>query len=226
MSTGVAIFAKTIGLSPVKTRLAKGIGRNKAEEFYILSVDAIEESLSNLRNYTNEDIVPYWAIAEEDGYLDDRWKRFKIIWTGEGGLGKRMFNVHADLLDKHDKVIIIGTDIPQLEETTIVEAIINLDKDPENCVIGPAHDGGFYLFGCKNLVKEEIWTSVTYSKEDTLEQLLLKLDNEDISYSFTKMMNDVDDLSDLKSLREALSLIENKWTKSQKKLIDWLEAYR
>jgi len=40
MSVGLAIFAKTPGLSPVKTRLAASIGDEKACEFYQYSVAA------------------------------------------------------------------------------------------------------------------------------------------------------------------------------------------
>ena len=37
MRIGIGIFAKTIGKSKVKTRLAESIGVDKAEEFYRLS---------------------------------------------------------------------------------------------------------------------------------------------------------------------------------------------
>lgn len=225
MSTAVAIFAKTIGLSPVKTRLAKDIGKNKAEEFYRLSVSAIEELLLKVKIESHEKIVPYWALAEEHGVLDEGWKEFQALWTEEGGLGKRMFHISCQLLKKHDKVIMIGTDSPQFERETILTAISKLDEDPETCIIGPAFDGGFYLFGCSRLVAEDIWTSVTYSRKDTLKELLLILDNEDISYSFIKRMGDVDEIKDLKILYEALLLIKNEQTQSQERLMKWLETY-
>ena len=40
---GLGIFAKTAALSPVKTRLAASIGKAEAEQFYHLSVLAIEQ---------------------------------------------------------------------------------------------------------------------------------------------------------------------------------------
>jgi len=39
-ATAIAIFAKTPGLSPVKTRLAKSLGQVAAENAYRLSVAA------------------------------------------------------------------------------------------------------------------------------------------------------------------------------------------
>ena len=70
-----------------------------------------------------------------------------------------------------------------------------------------------------------MWTSVTYSRDDTLKQLLLRLDNEDISYSFIKRMGDVDEIENLKVLYESLLLIKDKQTQSQERLMKWLEPY-
>ena len=47
-----------------------------------------------------------------------------------------------------DKVIIIGSDIPTLTNTDILESIDSLKYN--NIVIGPSHDDGFYLIGIKN----------------------------------------------------------------------------
>ena len=223
MSTAIAIFAKTIGVSPVKTRLAKDIGKDMAEDFYRLSVDAIEELLVTLKTQLGDEVVPYWAVAEENAASDSRWKSFETIWTGEGDLGERLFNISDKLLKKHDKIIIIGTDSPQLVSETILKAIDLLNKNPKNCVIGPAYDGGFYLFGCSNLVSKEIWTNVIYSKNDTLEQLLGELEHKNINHSFIKEMGDVDELEDLKSLYESLCSIRCNQTLSQKRLIKWLD---
>lgn len=223
MSIGVAIFAKTIGLSPVKTRLAKGVGKTIAEEFYRKSVNAIEELMIDLQASVKEEIIPYWALAEEEGIFYDRWKSFEARWTGEGGLGERQFYMTDLLLKKHDKVIIIGTDSPQFESETIIETINKLDKNPDRCVIGPALDGGFYLFALSKLISKEIWTSVTYSKEDTLKQLLSNLDSKNLGYDFLKYMSDVDQVEDLENVYKSLNLIKRP-SYSQSKLSEWIKS--
>ena len=48
-----------------------------------------------------------------------------------------------------NKVIIIGSDIPTLTNTDILESIDSLKYN--NIVIGPSHDDGFYLIGIKNI---------------------------------------------------------------------------
>lgn len=225
MSIAVAIFAKTIGISPVKTRLAKSIGKEKAEEFYKLSVDSIEETMLKLGKETNKKITPYWSVAEKEGVLDSRWKGFNTIWTGEGDLGERLFHVSNKLLKKHKKILIIGTDSPQVDTDILLQSIENLRNKPDNCIIGPAYDGGFYLFGTSFLIDKDIWTSTTYSKNDTLKQLIENLERENIKSHFLKTMGDVDEVGDLKSLYEILSSKKAKLSNSQVNLLNWLETF-
>ena len=66
MKCAIAIFAKTIGLSPVKTRLAVSIGQDKAEQFYRLSIACIEDVLRAVVS-ENPSIFPHWVLAEEEG---------------------------------------------------------------------------------------------------------------------------------------------------------------
>ncbi|AFS79628.1 hypothetical protein DUF2064 [Gottschalkia acidurici 9a] len=223
MSTAIAVFAKTPGLSQVKTRLAKDIGKDTAEIFYEMSVKATEEVLLELKMKSQSSVELYWALAEENGLNHPMWNKFKTIWTGEGDLGKRLFNISDKLLKKHNKVILIGTDSPQIEYELILKTIDKLNENPKNCVVGPAYDGGFYLFGCSYLITENIWTSVSYSREDTLEQLLQKLKNENIYYDFLNKMSDVDKIDDFEALYQYLLLTKGRHLPERAKLFEWLE---
>ena len=48
IKTAVAIFVKTPGLSPLKTRLAAGIGNTAAQEIYNHCVKALTQTLGDL----------------------------------------------------------------------------------------------------------------------------------------------------------------------------------
>ena len=224
MTTALAIFAKTIGFSDVKTRLAKDMGKDRAEEFYTLSIEAIEEMALKLK--AQGDIVPYWALAEKEALTNKKWESFETIWTGEGCLGERQYSVLDRLLKDHSRVVIIGTDSPQFESKTIVKAIDKLKKNPEKCVIGPALDGGFYLFGSAVCISKSTWTNVSYSRKDTLKQLLKELDKDNNTYSFISEMSDVDVIEDLQVLYKDLQLTDNRRTKSQEKLFKWLKSIK
>ena len=76
-------------------------------------------------------------------------------WLGEGyvciaqqgkDLGERMANAfHAAFAEGFQKVLIIGSDSPDLPHELFEEAINALAS--EDAVIGPALDGGYYLIG-------------------------------------------------------------------------------
>ncbi|MGB4101423.1 MAG: DUF2064 domain-containing protein [Alphaproteobacteria bacterium] len=166
MTGALAIFAKTPGLSPVKTRLAADIGVEKAEQFYRYSVKCLEELALTVLRETQGSLVPYWAVGEENGLNHPLWENFDRLWTGDGGLGHRLNYVYAELLKKHDHVILIGTDSPQLSSGRIIEAHDILMKKAGHA-IGPAEDGGYYLYGGHVPLPCDLWLSVPYSVPQT-----------------------------------------------------------
>jgi len=220
MKGAIAIFAKTIGLSPVKTRLAKDLGKEFAEEFYRLSLNATKEIIDNIIQ-NNGTITPYWALAEEEAYNNEYWNDYDILWTGEGDLGNRLNSIYSTLLKKYDYVIMIGTDSPQLEPKVILNAIERINADKNSCIIGPCNDGGFYLFLSAKPISEGIWTNVTYSKDDTLSNLAKQLENNGLNINYLPHYGDVDIINDLEPLMN--DFYENKnLLPNQQILYSWL----
>lgn len=207
----IAIFAKTPSLSPVKTRLAHSIGGDKAEKIYGLCVDSLQETLCNI-----EDIHITWALAEEEAQKHIFWKekQFEKIWTGKGELGTRLHNVYSTLKEKYTNVILIGTDSPQLSIDAILNTIKKLKQD--NAVIGPTHDGGYYLFGSSLEISKSVWEGVQYSTEDTRRKFIKKLKKEVIELETLSDLDTVEDISRI------LNEMPEKKNKSQEKLIDYL----
>lgn len=196
-STAVAIFVKTPGLSPVKTRLAASIGTAAAEEFYKLCAEAIQQTL--IRATQTIDIVPFWAVGEQAGLEHPLWQSFDSIYTGEGDLGERQHHIYQYLQAKYQRVILIGADSPQLSIKHLGDAIAALDS--HQFALGPAVDGGYYLFAGKVPIAKNIWTNVTYSSADTAEQLLAQLP---APATLLDCITDVDTIEDLAILEREL----------------------
>ena len=218
----VAIFVKTPGLSPVKTRLARTIGREAAEEFYRLSVQAVEAVVRR----ASEDgrLVPYWAVAEPDG-LDHRlWRGFARVAQGGGGLGERLAHVYDELIGRHPFVLFLGADSPQISPGILLEAIDTLaDAVGRSLVLGRSHDGGFYLFGGSESLSPDVWCDVPYSQSDTAEELAERLRRIAPVAELPKLC-DVDCAEDLALLREEL------WRLSpilpeQARVLEWVERH-
>lgn len=222
MKCAVAIFAKTVGLSAVKTRLAADIGKHDAEEFYKLSVDCVEAFVAAAGEAFPETVYPVWTVGEEEGVA--RWasRSFPVMWTGEGGLGSRLASVSEHLFSTYDAVMMIGTDSPQLSPALLIDAISRLAGGVSDVVVGPAADGGFYLFASRRPVDRHIWESVTYSKETTLQELVECLDLNEISVSFLQAEQDVDTLADLRVLRERFCSETDLLSPEHVRLRQWL----
>lgn len=220
MSAAIAVFAKTPGLSPVKTRLAAGIGKESAEEFYQLCLAVVEDVLDIAAHRMKTPLIPFWAVAEQNGLEHSAWQNMDRMWTGEGSLGDRLHHVYSTLRKNYNTVLLIGTDSPQICVRHIEQATTHLAKH-SGFVIGKALDGGFYLCGGNVDVAPEIWTETPYSVEITCDVLSKKLSAQsDIHY--LNELSDVDVIEDLRTLlrhRAAMTL------PSQRKLIRWIDEY-
>jgi rSAM/selenodomain-associated transferase 1 len=68
-------------------------------------------------------------------------------------LGTKMMNAIAELLEKkYDKVVLMGSDVPDIQPEDIKNAFELLDEN--DIVLGPTFDGGYYLVGMKRMHRE------------------------------------------------------------------------
>ena len=196
-TSAIAIFVKTPGVSPVKSRLAATIGKQKAEEFFKLSLKATEAVVMESTKRSKGAITPYWAVAEEEQLQNDLWNSFKTISQGAGSLGERLDTVYSNLQKKHENVFLIGADLPHLNHETVIHAHALLNS-PKDFILGETEDGGFYLFGGKQKIEKEVWTSIPYSTEETAKCLVDKLGKD--NFIFLEKNFDIDYAEDLKKL--------------------------
>ena len=201
MKIAIAIFAKTIGLSPVKTRLAIDIGKEAAETFYRESIKAADNLTTQLKEISPHAIDIYWALAEKDGSKKNQWNNKNCLWTGEGCLGERMYNIHNALLKGHDAVMLLGSDCPALTTRHLNEQLTILENNGDVIIFGPCEDGGFYSFLSSSTINKQLWTSVAYSQSNTLESFKHQLNNECIQVICAEESFDVDDLTSLKKYK-------------------------
>ena len=221
MNAALAIFVKTPGLSPIKTRLAAHTNSNFAQEFYLHALD-ITHQVASAACKARPAIMPYWAVAEQDGTEHFLWRDFPRLIQGDGTLGERLSFVYNELKKYHDVVILIGADCPLLAASHIIRAFDLLTPRPNQdlFVMGPAQDGGFYLFsGVKDIPKID-WTSVQYSQCDTKNQLSKRLS------SFGRVielepLSDVDTLDDLISLPHT-NVAKKNLLDAQVALLEWI----
>lgn len=162
MNCAAAIFVKTPGLSPLKTRLAAGIGAAAATDWYRLAARATAAAVAQVSG-----LPAYWAVAEPGPAPVAAWPGLPQLQQGAGELGARMGRVHAALVERHGAGFLLGADTPQLDPQVLARAAEWLEGPAPRLVIGPARDGGFWLLGANRALPAAAWTAAPCGRPDT-----------------------------------------------------------
>ncbi len=215
--SAIAIFVKTPGISPVKTRLAEGIGTTQAINLYRLCATAVKAVAKA------SDIGPiYWALAETSPQAIAHWQgKTDLIEQGAGNLGERMSRVMNILVDRHGSGLLLGADAPQLECQQLRQAADWLEDPAPRNVIGPARDGGFWTFGANHTVPLKRWTHVDYSRPDTLKQFMHSMEGE-TQWLTLPTLTDLDTAANLAPLITELQELQHPLP-AQKTVLETLE---
>ncbi len=191
------IFAKNPELGRVKTRLAKTIGDKQALMIYL----KLLEHTHAISDKVFADKAVFYSEKVQDFDILDYYKFPKFLQKGDD-LGERMDRAVGQAFGQfYEKVIVIGSDCYELTSEIIEDAIAALDN--HNVVLGPAHDGGYYLIGMDrhyaHLFKNKSW-----STSDVLLDTILDLKQLKLSYHLLPTLTDVDEEKDLGELRQHL----------------------
>lgn len=186
-----AFFVRTPGHSEAKSRLAESVGGDVAAEIYEASLERCKELAEGLAGLGAEVI---WAVAEPGGVYSERWTEtgFESVLSGEGDLGACLANVYGMLRRRAETAVLLGSDSPQLMLEDVRAAWEGGGDSP--MAVGPATDGGFYLFAGRKDVPRRVWESVEYSMPNTLNRLEVALGR---PLRRLSMLTDFDDLSSL-----------------------------
>lgn len=215
MNAALAVFVKTPGYSPVKTRLASAIGMGAATAFHGFAARAV----GGVARAVGEGLKPYWAVAECDAL--DAWPGpMPRLWQGEDGLGERMERVYGLLRTTHDRVLLVGADVPQVTPDLLRQACAALDGPATPFVLGEATDGGFWLVGGRAPIPAAVWHDVRYSRPDTAVKFLEALGKHG-GIAVLPTLTDVDRASDLPGLAAALAALSAPLP-AQRELLEWL----
>lgn len=129
-------------------------------------------------------------------------------WLGKGysylpqngkDLGERMKNAFLDAFSEgFFKALIIGSDIPDITNQIINEA---LESDDNDAVIGPSFDGGYYLIGFKhNTFLPGIFEGIEWGTNTVFEKTMEIFSKNGYKVHLLPEWHDVDRLEDLRAL--------------------------
>lgn len=204
----LAVFAKTPGRTPAKTRLAATVGAPAAERFYRRSLAATAEAADAAA--ADGELEVFWAVAEEDADDDPVWAGRRTVGQGTGGLGERLHTVYSRLIERRPAVLLIGCDSPHHTPDRFLRpaAALRDPAEPADFRLGRCADGGYWLLGGRRPVPRAAFLSVDYSAPTTAAETAAALAplglvaEEPTSF-------DVDTAADLPRLRAALRALRS-----------------
>jgi len=180
-------------LGKVKSRLAKDIGALGALEVYKMLLTVTREVTLNLAC----DKVVFYSdfIDQEDIWPATHYN--KEVQQGND-LGERIEHAFRKEFKKgYQHICIIGSDCAEITCELIEEAFSSLKSF--DTVIGPAHDGGYYLLGMKEYY-QSLFHNKSWSTDRLYHETLDAIKMENLSIHQLKTLTDVDQAKDLKSM--------------------------
>lgn len=197
----VIVFAKAPITGRVKTRLAASLDVAIVVNLYRNFVKDIIEKITT----AGHDIKIFYDPPGTEPVMRN--------WLGNGhafllqkgtDLGQKMKNAFETIFKSgFDRAVLMGTDIPDLPEKIISDAMAELEI--HDAVIGPAVDGGYYLIGFRAhtflpaVFEEKSWgTSAVYQKT------MRNLTAANMNVHQLPKWRDVDEYDDLNHLIQSL----------------------
>ena len=202
-SNKLLIFTKSPVLGEVKTRLQPDYSPQQSLTLHkklLLNTLVLSEKLNH------SDIELCCTPNRNTMFFLDCEKRFPLILTDQQGadLGERMAFAFSVALQTYGKVIIIGTDCPEINEHYIEQALVALND--HDAVIGPAADGGYVLLGLRRFTLD-LFTGISWGSDSVLTQTRKVLNKLSWSYQELAIMHDIDRAEDLDRYPEFLKEI-------------------
>jgi rSAM/selenodomain-associated transferase 1 len=187
------IFVKNPQLGKVKTRLASTIGEEAAMNIYRRLLDFTRKTAAGVdcrRWVCYSDFIP--AAAEWPDAV------FEKHMQSGADLGERMSKAfQAAFQSGASKVVIIGSDCPQITPEILHDAFQALDT--RDFVIGPSTDGGYYLLGMRRF-EPRVFEEIVWSTDTVCLLTQERIRETGGSFHLLPILTDIDTEEDLRAV--------------------------
>ena len=193
-------FAKWPVLGKVKTRLACSIGDEKALGVHLELMNEVLDKLILAQNEGLNADIELWLneVPEKESLMIDvltKTREQEIPCKVQNGfnLGDKMADAIKSSLKSYSKVLIVGSDCPNITSDALKTASDKLNSS--DLVLGPAEDGGYVLIGASSF-NRRIFNGVEWGKGKVLQKTVNNIQAQNFSFSLLAESWDVDDIVD------------------------------
>ncbi len=191
----VIVFARFPEAGQAKTRLIPALGAERAARLQAVLTRRILEVARRFCSVRRCDLEVRFAGGEVSSMCSLFGAENRYSPQHGASLGERLDHaVSTAFKEGAKRVLVIGTDCPEIEPTVLDVAFDNLAH--ADVVLGPAIDGGYYLIGLRDH-RPELFREIEWGTEIVLRQTLERARQAHCQVHQLKPLSDVDYPEDL-----------------------------
>ncbi len=195
----LVIMAKAPRPGAVKTRLARRLSHEAVTAFYCC---LLADTLALARSLGGVEVAVMCPRPDVNELAQLVGTDASVIPQDGVGLAAGLTSVFAHFSDdRRRSTIAFNSDSPHLPRSVLEDAFDTLAA--HDVVVGPTHDGGYYLVGAKAF-HPTLFTGDGMGTSSALERLLSRVRALDLSVGFADRFYDIDVADDLARLEAEL----------------------
>jgi uncharacterized protein len=215
----LVIMAKAPRPGEVKTRLASSLSPAAVAAFYCCLLD---DTLALARSLGDVEVAIMCPDSDVNELAQLAGSQASVVAQKGEGLAAGLTSVFTHFAAPgRQRTIAFNSDSPHLPRSVLEDAFETLAA--HDVVVGPTHDGGYYLVGAK-ASHPTLFTRDGIGTSSALERLLSRARTLGLSVGFAAPFYDIDVVDDLTRLAEELRLAPAKAPRTAVWLKEWGHA--
>ena len=214
-------MAKAPRPGEVKTRLAPSLSPTAVTTFYCC---LLEDTLALARSLSDVEVAIMCPESDLTELAQLAGNEASVVAQKGEGLAAGLTSVFAHFAQDHQRgahqrrTIAFNSDSPHLPRAVLEDAFEMLAM--HDVVVGPTHDGGYYLVGAK-ASHPTLFAGDGMGTSSALERLLTRAQGLQLSVSLAESFYDIDVADDLTRLAEELRLAPARAPRTAAWLKEW-----
>ena len=212
----LTVMAKAPRAGRVKTRLSPPL---TLDQTAALNICFLRDTTENLATVTHgAGLISYTPVGDEALFAGLLPETFALVPQRGDGFGERLLFAAQDILALgYGSVCLIDSDSPTVPAAAYAQAVQALAAPGDRLVLGPSHDGGYYLVGLKQ-PHSEPFDRISWSTSAVLAETRQRCVEANLELVELPLWYDVDDAA-------TLALLEAELLKNQPPAFTSLPGY-
>ena len=215
----LVIMAKAPKPGMVKTRLSSSLPSPAVTSLYCC---LLEDTIALAKSLTSVEVAVMCREPDKQELADLLGNTVQIVAQKGDGLAAGLISVFRHFATSPgQQVIAFTSDSPHLAPAVLNSAFEILAK--HDVVVGPTHDGGYYLVGAK-AAHPSLFEGDGLGTKSALDRLLTRTRTLQLSTGFTEPFYDIDVADDLIRLARELRLAPARAPRTAAWFVEWEQA--